>query len=133
MFFNMTTNSSYNFKAPSIDADADQKIEVVFPTNEALAPEAGATIAVAINRQVTTIDLGTLSAAATVNATISSDVERGAMINIKAKSDGTARDITLGTGFTAPTFAGTISKTKVCTYIYDGTSFLPIAAPVQID
>ena len=133
MYLDLTTNSSYNFKAPRIASDADKKIEVVFPTHEAQAPTAGATIAVDINRQVTTIDLGELAADATINATISAHVERGAIVNLKAKSDGTARDITLGTGFTAPTMAGTISKTKVTTYIYDGTTFLPVAAAVQID
>jgi len=132
-FINLNNNASYNFKAPTIDADADGKIEVVFPTHEGQAPTAGATIAVNINRQVTTIDLGELAAAATLNATVSSDVERGAIIHVKALSDGTARTVTFGTGFTSPALAGTISKTKVQSFIYDGTTFLPMGASLQID
>ncbi|MHB9003511.1 MAG: hypothetical protein ACYC6C_05545 [Coriobacteriia bacterium] len=130
---NLTNNASYNFKAPTIDADADSKVEVVFPTQEALVPETSAAIAVNINRQTTTIDLGELGAAGTLNATIGSDVERGAIVHVKALSDGTARDITFGTGFTAPVLAGVISKTKVQSFIYDGTTFLPMGAALQID
>lgn len=133
MFINMNQNASYGFKAPNIAADADKKVEVVFPTHEAQAPTAGATIAVNINRQVTTMDLGTLAAAATLNATIGESVERGAILHLKAKSDGTARDITFGTGFTSPNLAGVISKTKVQSFIYDGTAFLPMGAALQID
>lgn len=133
MFLNMGNNSSYNFKAPNITADSDKKIEVVFPTQEAQAPTAGATIAVDINRQVTTINLGELAAAATLNATVGSDVERGAIIHVKALSDGTARTVTFGTGFTSPALAGVISKTKVQSFIYDGTTFLPMGAALQID
>ena len=130
---NMTTNASYNFRAPEITADADSKVEVVFPTNEAQSVTAAATIAVAINRQVTVIDIGGMGANATINATIGSDVERGALLTVKGASDGTARSMSFGTGFTAPAVAGTISKTKVVSFIYDGSTFLPLAAAVQID
>jgi hypothetical protein len=133
MFLDTTQNSSYNFKAPSIAADADQKIEVTFPTAEKQVVTAAATTAIAINRTVTVIDLGELAAAMTLNATISDDVEVGAIIHIKALSDGTARAITFGTGFTAPALAGVISKTKVQSFIFDGTSFLPMGAALQID
>lgn len=132
-YLNMNQNSSYNFKAPNIAADADQKIEVIFPTQEALSPSVAAETAVTINRQTTVIDLGELSANITLNATIGSDVERGAIVAVKAKSDGTARSLTFGTGFTAPAVAGTISKTKVVSFIYDGANLLPLGAAVQID
>lgn len=133
MYLNLINNSSYNFKAPNITADADKKVEVVFPTQEAQTLTPGATIDVAITRQTTIVDCGELAANATLNATIGSDVERGAILNVKAKSDGTARSLTFGTGFTAPAVSGTISKTKVVSFIYNGTAFLPIAAAVQID
>lgn len=132
-YIHKTQNSSYNFKAPNIEADADQKIEVVFPTQEAQTLVAAAAIAVTVKRQVTIIDLGELEADATLNATIGADVERGAMVTVKAKSDTTARSLTFGTGFTAPAITGTISKTKVVSLIFDGTNFIPMAAAVQID
>jgi hypothetical protein len=131
-YINGNSNASYNFKAPNIAADADKKIEVVFPTQEAQTPTAGATIAVDINRHTTCIDLGELAAAATLNATIGADVERGAIVQVKALSDGTARTVTFGTGFNSPTMAGTISTKKVMTFMYDGTAFLPMGVAVAI-
>lgn len=130
---NMTTNASYNFKAPNIADDADKKIEVTFPTAEALAPTVGATTAVTINRQITTINLGELSTPTTLNLTIASHVQTGAIIHVTAKSDATARTVTFGTGFTSPTLTGTISKTKVKSFIYNGLTFLPMGAELQID
>lgn len=132
-YLNMNQNSSYNFRAPNIAADADKKLEVVFPTQEAQAPVVAAGTPVEINRQTTVIDLGELAANTTVNATIGDDVERGAIVMIKAKSDGTARNVTFGDGFTVPAMAGTISKTKVISCMYDGASFLPMGAAIQID
>ncbi|MBF6607764.1 MAG: hypothetical protein ITG00_03395 [Flavobacterium sp.] len=57
----------------------------------------------------------------------------GDEIILKVSSDGTARDLTFGTGFTAPTLSGTISKTKVLSLVYDGTSFIATSAAVQIN
>ncbi len=57
----------------------------------------------------------------------------GDEVIVKASSDGTARDLTFGTGFDAPVLAGTINKTKVQSFVYDGDSFVATGAPVQID
>lgn len=130
---NMTTNASYNFVAPAISADADSKIEVVFPTSEKQTVAASATIAVDVERVNTIIDLGTLAAAATLNVTVGASVPVGAILVVKAKSDATARDITLGTKLTGPAIAGVISKTKTASFIFDGTNFVAMGAAVQID
>ncbi len=128
-----TQNAFYNFFAPDIAADADQKIEVVFPTVEALNPSFAATQPVDIKRQCTVIDLGALTGACTLDATISDHVGIGAVVHVKVASDTSARALTLGTGFTAPAIAGVISKTKVQSFIYNGTTFLPLGASLQID
>lgn len=57
----------------------------------------------------------------------------GDEVILKVSSDGTARDLTFGTGFTAPTLAGVISKTKVQSFVYDGTSFIATGTAVQIN
>lgn len=57
----------------------------------------------------------------------------GDEIILKVSSNATARDLTFGSGFTAPVLAGVISKTKVQTLVYDGTNFVATGAPVQID
>ncbi|HQL71206.1 MAG TPA: hypothetical protein PLA77_10265 [Bacteroidales bacterium] len=132
-YINLEQNASYNFKAPSIDADADTKVEVVFPTQEAQSPTVTETTAIEINRQTTAVNLGELAASITLNATIGSDVERGAKVMVKASSGAVAKDVTFGTGFTSPTMAGTINKSKAMTFMYDGSAFIPVAAAVTLN
>jgi hypothetical protein len=94
---------------------------------------AGATKEIAVTRPVTVVDFGVLGAAMTVTADVDAAVAPGALLHVKAKSDGTARDITLSTGFTAPVLAGVISKTKVQSFMWTGATFLPMGAALQID
>lgn len=75
-----------------------------------------------------------LEAAATIN--LKSGVERnpGQRVIFKISSDGTARDVTWGTNFTAPALAGVINKTKVQEFVWiTGSGFVAVAAPVQIN
>lgn len=78
-----------------------------------------------------------ISVAMTANGTLnlSADAENviGDEVIVKVSSDATARDLTFGTGFTAPVLAGVISKTKVQRFVYDGAGFIATGAPVQID
>lgn len=71
------------------------------------------------------------------NATIALSADAkpspGDEIILKATSDATARTLTFGNGFVAPALAGTINKTKVQALVYDGTTFVASAAPVQVD
>lgn len=92
-----------------------------------------ASIALLVNDSVNVFSLA-LTGACTV--TVSADskaVVPGARIILKASSDGTARDVTFGTGITAPVLAGVISKTKVQELVYDGTGWVACSAPVQIN
>ncbi len=130
---NMETNASYNFVAPKIDADANRKIEVVFPTSEVQTVEATATTEVIIERLTTLIDLGELSSNCTLNAIIGEDIPVGANLTVKAKSDTTARTITWGSGFVASAMSGTSNKTKVQSFIYDGEVFIAKGASAQLD
>jgi hypothetical protein len=133
MFINKETNSSYNFKAPEISADADKVVEVPFPTAEKQTVAGAATIELSINREKTVVDFGELSANMACTAAIGGDVPVGALLLVKAASDSSARTITFGEGFTSPTMAGTTSKTKAMAFMYDGTSFVATAAAVQLD
>ena len=81
-------------------------------------------------RNIISIDLtgnGELSLAATSKPTL------GDEIFLKVSSDGTARDLTFGSGFIAPTLAGVINKTKVLHLVYDGANFIAAGAAVQIN
>ncbi len=132
-WINKVLNSFYNFRAPSIDADADTKVEVVFPTAEVLNPTVTATTAVAINRAKTVVNLGELADNVTLNATVSSDIAVGDTVMVKASSGGTAKTVTFGTGFSGPTMAGTQNKSKATTFMFDGTSFVQVAVAVTLD
>lgn len=134
MWINKTQNASYNFVPPSIESDADSKVEVIFPTVEKQTVTAGAAVELSIVRACTIVAFAAaLAADMTLTADIASDVPVGAMLHITALSDATARDITFSTGFSAPALAGVISKTKVQSFIYNGTAFVPMGASLQID
>ena len=118
----------FYFEAP--DGLTGQKRN--FPTNEAQEKAYAATIAATIVASTTLINLAEMTGDVTLNLTLNAQLEIGDTLVVKSISDTTARDITLGTGFTGTTIAGVISKTKVATFFFDGTSFLPIAT-IQAD
>lgn len=91
--------------------------------------------AISINNTLTYIDLGTIDTnkVLTVSAASNYAIQKGAMLYIKATSDATARSLTPSTGFTGVALSGTISKTKVMQFIYDGTKFIECSTPIQIN
>jgi len=91
--------------------------------------------AISVSNSLTYIDLGTIDTnkVLTVAATANYSVKKGAMLFIKATSDGVARSLTPSTGFTGVVLTGTISKTKVMQFIYDGAHFIECATPIQIN
>jgi len=90
--------------------------------------------AVSIANELTIIDGVTTQATdnRTLNLTISSEVNAGAMILVKSKSNGT-ETLTFGTGCTAPVSTGAAGKTKTISLMYDGTTFKQMGAEVQLD
>lgn len=108
---------------------------VAWPMGEAdvQTPAYSATLAVTITDQLTFLTPGTMTGAMTINLTVTSTVRKGAMIVLRATSDGTARTITFGTGFTSNTLAGTISKTNQQLFVYDGSTFIPVGAAILIN
>lgn len=92
-----------------------------------------AILALSVTEKETYLKMPQMTGNVTINATIGSHITAGAIVQVEAKSDGTARSVTFGTGFTSPAMSGTISKTKVARFVYDGSTFKPVAAPFQID
>lgn len=82
-----------------------------------------ATIALTITCQKTTVKIDTMAQAATINLTIDPEVVAGAELYLKLPSDGTGRDVTLGTGTDTSVIVGVNNKTKWAYLIYDGTIF----------
>jgi hypothetical protein len=109
------------------------EISYPFGNADVQTPAYAATIAVTITDRMTILEPAVMTGALTVNLTIDQGIKAGARIFGAFLSDGTARAVTFGTGFTAPVLAGVISKTKALEFVYDGTSFKPTALGVQID
>lgn len=81
-----------------------------------------ATIAASVNNTVTILTVA-LDTNATLNLTVAADTRVGSLLFVRASSDGTARSLTPGTGMTGTAISGTISKTKIISFVYDGTAF----------
>ncbi len=126
---NLDNNASYNFKAPSIDDDADKKIEPVFPTSEKVIPEISSNKAkAAVRRAVTVIDLGSVTAAQELTLEPeAANLNIGALVIVSWTSDTTARAVTVKVGAdTVATLAGTISTKVNKQLMWDGAGFLAI-------
>lgn len=104
-----------------------------FGNADVQTPTYAATLAVTITDRMTFLAPTVMTGSLTVNLTINEGIKAGARIFGTFLSDGTARAVTFGTGFTAPVLAGVISKTKTIEFIFDGTTFKPSALGVQID
>lgn len=126
---NTENNASYNFVAPSIEGDADKKVEMVFPTAEVVEPTVTSNAAsAAVRREKTIVKLGTLSAAATLTLVPEpANLNIGAIVAVNWTSDGTARNITVKVGAdTVATLAGTASTNVTKQLVWDGNSFLAV-------
>ena len=126
---NTENNASYNFVAPSIEEDADKKVEQVFPTAEVVTPTISSNKAdVPVRRQKTIVKLGTLSAATTVTLIPEpANLNVGAMVAVNWTSDGTARAITVKVGNdTVATLSGTASTEVTKQLMWDGEGFLAV-------
>lgn len=126
---NTENNASYNFVAPSIEGDADKKVEMVFPTAEVVEPTVTSNAAsAAVRREKIIVKLGTRSAAATLTLVPEpANLNIGAIVAVNWTSDGTARNITVKVGAdTVATLAGTASTNVTKQLMWDGNSFLAV-------
>ena len=107
-----------------------KKYELGFAVAFSIAYAAAMAAVVSESRNIITI---AMTGAGTLSLDPDSKPVIGDEIILKVSSDATARDLTFGTGFTAPILTGVISKTKVQSFVYDGTSFIPSGTAVQIN
>lgn len=127
MYLNKETNASYNFKAPNIPGDADKKIEVFFPTAEAVTPELSSNKAeVTVNCNTTVIDLGSVSAAPTLTMTPGNDLNIGAKAIVKVTSTaGSSINLTIkqDSSTTVGTVAVAAGATVVKEIVWTGSAW----------
>lgn len=74
-----------------------------------------------------------VTGAVTLNLSAAAKPSIGDELILQVVNDGTIRTLTFGTGITAPNLVGVANKTKVQSFVYDGTAFVATGAPVQID
>lgn len=108
--------------------------KVLWPFGKAdvLTPDYAATIAVTIENRLTVINLS-LTNPATLNLTIDSEIEDGALLQLNVLAQDNADDLTLGTAIDGPNIVGVTTKTKSQGFILSGGVFRPNGAAVQID
>lgn len=95
--------------------------------------EATGTTAATISNAITYVEtLPTLTGNATLNLTLSSELNAGALLHLKVKTTAT-ETFTFGTGIDGPVVTGVAGKTWCQSFWYDGTIFLPCGAKIQID
>lgn len=109
-------------------------IKSPFGAPDSFTLAATGTTALTIVNKVTMIDGVTtqITGNVTINLTLDSRLEVGSVIYLKTATAAT-QTVTFGTGFTCPTLTGVAGKTFSSAFVYDGSKFLPTAAPYQIN
>lgn len=110
------------------------KVKFPFGPASTVALTATGVQAITIENNVTIIDGVTVEATGnrTLNLTIDDSVDAGARVVVKSKTNGTETTI-FGTNITGPTITGVAGKTKVASFIYDGSAFVNEGTAVQLD
>lgn len=113
---------------------ADEIVKWPFGDLETIALTATGTQALQIKNGLTVVDGVTVEATGnrTLNLTFDDQLEAGAMLLVKSKTNATETTI-FGTGITAPTITGVAGKTHTQMFMYDGTAFVAVGADQQID
>jgi hypothetical protein len=86
-----------------------------------------AVISISVANTSTIVTVAQLDAAATINLDIDSETPAGSELTIITESDGTARTVTFGTGFTSKALSGTISKKNASLFVYNGSTFINVS------
>jgi len=108
-------------------------VNAPFGTAGTLTIAATGTTAATISNQETYVSsLTTLTGNATLDLTISSELKAGALLHLKVKTTAT-ETFTFGTAIDGPTVTGVAGKTWCQSFWFDGTTFLPCGAKIQID
>lgn len=88
--------------------------------------------AITISNYETYITTASLTSNATLDLTVGSEVPAGAKVHIKCTTNGT-ETFTFGTKIDGPTVTGVAGKTWCQSFVYNGTTFFPMGAKIQID
>ena len=82
-----------------------------------------ATVALTVSQPISIAEIDSLGQNTTVNLTIASNMQKGALLYIKMTCGATPYNIILGTGTDAKTILGIASTVKWITLVYNGTAY----------
>jgi len=125
---NMTFNSSYNFKAPGIEADSNKKVEVIFPTQEEKSMTADGNDTVVIERAFTVLNID-VEADLTLTGEINTDnLKVGDMVLINATAKDDDRTLTFASNLGGKSVELTEDQEEVFLLVYTENGFKFIAS-----
>lgn len=99
------------------------KIKFPFGAADTVAKAYAATVSATIDNMCTVLTVAQMTGAATLNLTLDTNLEVGAVLYVKTSADGTNRVITWGTGMTGNAYTNTASKSVIHKFVYDGSTF----------
>lgn len=109
-----------------------QKVQYPFGAISQRTVAYATTIAETIDNE-TILNFATLTGDATLNITADAQLPIGTKLHLRVPATANGDDLTLGTAIDAPAIVGVAGKTKVQSFYWNGTTFLPMGAVVQID
>lgn len=113
---------------------SDTIVKWPFGAASGMALTASGVQEIKIVNDLTIIDGTTVPATGdrTLNISVSDTVSAGAMILVKSKTIATEKTV-FGEKITGPEITGVAGKTKVATFVYDGSDFIQTGTAVEID
>ena len=132
MWLDKETNASYNFTAPKIAGNANEQVNVMFPTVAVKSPTLSSNAAtVEIECAKTIVDLGAdnLAAAATLTLTPGENIQPGDEVLVKWSNGGTKYDVTVkkDAATTVGTLVGVANTTVTKRAVWSGSAWLIVS------
>ena len=109
-----------------------QNYNYPFGAAQSFTTATSGTLAVTISNQMAVMSAPTLTAAATLSVTASSQLKAGAFMLVAVKT--TSTEVTTFAGaVSSVTVAGVAGKTWTQGFLYNGTKFYPVGTKQQVD
>ena len=116
----------------SVNAQTSKVINYPFGAAQSFTTATSGTLAVTVSNQMAVMSAPTLTAAATLSVTASSNLKAGAFMLVAVKT--TSTEVTTFAGaVVSPTVAGVAGKTWTQGFLYNGTYFYPVGTKQQVD
>jgi archaellum biogenesis protein FlaJ (TadC family) len=116
----------------TLNVSAQKVINYPFGAAQTFTAAASGTVVVTVNNQMSVMSAPTLTAAATLSLTASSNLKAGAILLVAVKT--TSTEVTTFAGsVVAPAVTGVTGKTWTQAFLYNGTNFYPMGVKQQVD